>query len=199
MSHTSKALVAGLLVAIAASCASTKVISSWKEPSAGPLKFKKVLVLVMSKDESVRRAAEDEVVRQVKKAQAVPSYSLFLADDLRDTDRAKAKIKQDGFDGAIMMRLVDKSQETTWVPGSYPAPYYSMYGYWGYGYGMAYDPGYIRTDTIVKIETNIYSVQDGKLIWSGLSESFNPTGPRELVQGVAGAVAEELKKQGLIQ
>jgi hypothetical protein len=64
---------------------------------------------------------------------------------------------------------------------------------------MAWDPGYMRTDTIVRIETNIYSVKDGKLLWSGLSESFNPTGPAELVQGIVAAVVSDLKKQGMLQ
>ena len=199
MLHTSRALVAGIALATAASCAATRLTSSWKDPTAGKLSFKKVLVLVLSKDESIRRAAEDEVVRQVKRATALPSYNLFLADDLKEAERAKAKVQEEGFDGAVVMRLVDESQQLTYVPGSYPAPYYSFYGYWGYGWGAAWDPGYVRTDTIVLIETNIYSVKDGKLLWSGLSETFNPAGPVELVQGIVARVVSDLKKQGMLQ
>jgi hypothetical protein len=199
MFHVSRAIVAVLALTTAVSCATTRLTSSWKEPTAGKLDFKKVLVLVLSKDESIRRVAEDEVVRQIKSATAVPSYNLFLADDLREGERAKAKVQEEGFDGAVVMRLVDKSQQMTYVPGRYPAPYYSFYGYWGYGWGAAWDPGYVRADTIVLIETNIYSVKDGKLLWSGLSESFNPTGPAELVQGIVAAVVSDLKKQGMLQ
>jgi hypothetical protein len=31
--------------------------------------------------------------------------------------------------------------------------------------GYAYDPGYLRTDKLVSVETNVYQVADEKLIW----------------------------------
>ena len=109
MRHTSKGLAAGLLLLTVACGPSTKLTSFWKDPSAGPFKFKKVLVMVISKDETIRRAAEDEVVRQITKTTAVPSYTLFPDTNAKDQDRMKAKIKEDGFDGAIVMRMVDKT------------------------------------------------------------------------------------------
>ena len=193
-------LAAALLLVTAASCANTKLVSSWKDPGTGQLTFKKVLVLVLSKDPSVRRAAEDTLVSEIKRTTAVASYTIFPSEDYGAQEAAaKEKIKEMGFDGAIVMRMVDKSQQTNWVPGSYPMAYGSFYGYWGYGYGVAYSPGYMVTDTIVKIETNIYSVQNDKLLWSGLSETFNPTGPKDTITGIVSAVGAELKKQGMIQ
>jgi hypothetical protein len=63
---------------------------------------------------------------------------------------------------------------------------------------MVYDPGYLRTDTIVQVETKVYALMDDKLIWAGLSETFNPRDAQARVRGVAQAVANDLKKQGLI-
>ena len=60
--------------------------------------------------------------------------------------------------------------------GGYGAPYYgSFYGYWGYGWGAVYDPGYLRTDTVVMVETLIYSVTQDKLVWAGHSKTTNPS------------------------
>jgi hypothetical protein len=57
----------------------------------------------------------------------------------------------------------------------------------------------MTTDTIVSIETNVYSVTEDKLLWSGLSETFNPANTVQLVTDVAKAVRGALQKQGLIQ
>jgi len=61
-----------------------------------------------------------------------------------------------------------------------------------------YDPGYLRTDTVVTVETNVFSVTDDKLLWSGVSETFNPNDVAKAVNDVADAVSEELRQQGLL-
>src|SRR5262245_2868345 len=149
MNRPLRILAAALMLLTAMSCESTKLVSSWKDPGTSRLEFHKVLVMVLSKDDSVRRAAEDTLVAEITKAQAVASYTIFPSEDFRSQEStAKEKIKEMGFDGAVVMRMVDKTQQTSWVPGGYPGPYYSFYGYWGYGYGVAYSPGYMVTDTI---------------------------------------------------
>ena len=199
MSPRARACVACFVLATAASCASTRIARSWRDTGVGPFRFKKVLVVVVSTNELIRSSAEDEVVSQITRTNAVPSYKLFLASDLNEKERVKAKVTEEGFDGAVVMRLVDKTQQLTWSPGAYPADYYSFYGYWGRGWGAPYSPGTLRVDTILRIETNIYSVTQNRLLWSGLSETFNPNDHATLIKEVAGAVARELRKEGLIQ
>ena len=61
-----------------------------------------------------------------------------------------------------------------------------------------YDPGYLRTDTIVRVETLIYDLRADKLIWAGMSESTNPDSVESLIK-LTSAAAAEMKKQGLIR
>ena len=74
--------------------------------------------------------------------------------------------------------------------------------YWGNyhsrGWGAAYDPGYLRTDKIVRVETNIYSLAEDKLIWSGVSETFDPSSTGSMVDQIATAAAAELRSRGLL-
>jgi hypothetical protein len=58
--------------------------------------------------------------------------------------------------------------------------------------------GEIRTDTIVVVETLIYSLKQNKLVWGAQSRTTNPKNVDQLVKKLATAAAEELKKQGLI-
>ena len=187
-----------------ASCsASTTLKNSWRDPSfTGPLDFNKVLVIMVTKDGSTRRTVEDAVVKRIaarRHVEAVPSYTVLMDSDLRDKEHAKVLIDQAGFDGAVAMRIVGVDKETSYVPGTYPSPYYNFYGYYDYAWPAVYDPGYLQTDTIVNVETLVYSIKDGKLVWTGQTETFNPSNIDDMVDGIASAVSSELAKQGLVK
>lgn len=199
MTRSIRTLGLALAIAGTAGCASTTIKDSWSDPKLAPssLKFEKILAIAMMPDQT-RRVAEDEMVRQLG-PRATASYKFLSEEDLKNKEAAKTKVKEAGYDGAVIMRLTGKEQRLSYVPGSYPAPYYSFYGYYGYAGAAVYDPGYMTTDTIVSIETNVYSVTEDKLLWSGLSETFNPANTVQLVTDVAKAVRGALQKQGLIQ
>jgi hypothetical protein len=103
---------------------------------------------------------------------------------------------RDGFDGVVIMRLVDLTKEQTYVPGTtYPSYYGSPYGYYGYAAPMYYDPGYVRTDVTYTVETNIYSTKLGKLVWTGTTNTVNPsdlgTSVREIVEQIHWKMVKE--------
>ena len=50
----------------------------------------------------------------------------------------------------------------------------------------------------MEIETNLYSVKDDKLIWVGVSETFNPASVKTAVKEIAAAVVADLRKKGLL-
>jgi hypothetical protein len=185
---------------------STMIKNSWHDPSITPnsLQFKKILVVGMFKDSISRRASEDELVNIIQarskgSATAVASHTILDEGDVKNVEQAKAKVASQGFDGVVSMRLAGKEQQQTWVPGTTVMPYGGFWGgYYGYGWGLAYDPGYLRTDTVVHVETLVYSMQDDKLIWGAVSESVNPNDAVNLTRDVAKAVGGELEKQGWI-
>jgi hypothetical protein len=197
----------GLLVAAAAvsGCASTTFVSSWKEPLDGPLEFdgKRVAAVVVSPNESVRRTGEDALAREISKgrAQGVASYTIVGTGKLEDQEAAKKALADAKIEGAVVMRVVSSEKEMSYSPGTawYGAPYYgSFYGYWGYGWGAVYDPGYLRTDTVVMVETLIYSLAQDKLVWAGHSKTTNPSDVTKFIQELSKAARKEMKKAGFI-
>ena len=44
----------------------------------------------------------------------------------------------------------------------------------------------------------LYDVAEGKLLWAGVSETLNPDGVDEVIQGIVEAAGKELAEQGLI-
>ena len=188
-------------LALLAACApTTEVLNSWADPSAGQVRFKKMLNVCACKDEAMRRTVEDQLTKRI--TGSTSSYTILSQDDLQDRESAKAKVKAGGYDGAVVMVLVSVDRTQTYVPGSayaVPAPYTSMYGGWGYGLSTYYDPGYVDTDQLVDFNTNVYRVQDEKLIWASRTQTTDPTSVGSMVDEIISANISEMKKQKVLE
>lgn len=188
-------------LALLAACApSTEVLNSWADPSAGQVRFKKMLNVCACKDEAMRRTVEDQLTKRI--TGSTSSYTVLSQDDLQDRESAKAKVKAGGYDGAVVMVLVSVDRTQTYVPGSayaVPAPYTSMYGGWGYGWSTYYDPGYVDTDQLVDFNTNVYRVQDEKLIWASRTQTTDPTSVGSMVDEIISANISEMKRQKVLE
>lgn len=178
-----------------AACAATGLAESWVEPSLEQLPhFQRVFVAYLGVDASAQRHGEDALAKHVKEGEVVKCYTLFP--DARDLDpgRMKDELRKAGCDGAIVMRLARVEQEVSYTPSTYPPHYRSFGGYWGYAYPSTMD---VRTDEIVHVETNVYSLADDKLIYAARSETFNPGSSAAMVDEIAAAILEDLEEKGL--
>jgi len=194
-----KLFVTVFLVSLLAACGpSAQISKSWMDPSvtASTWKpFQKVLVLGLVKDDATRRIIEDKLAAQFS-GRAIQSYKYLSATDTLDAD-VEAKLVKDGFDGLVYMRLANVEQSTSYVPGT--TSYGGFYGYRGYGYGMSGSPGYYQEDKTYNVETNFYSLQPPKLLWSGTTASVNPGKLDGTVDGIIMAVKDEFQKKNLIK
>lgn len=195
-----------LIIAVSlAACATTTFTSSWKAPDAQPvgtLSGQKVVAVAVSKNEAMRRAAEDTLagILNTHGAQGIASYSIIGDTGVTDEAKARAAIERSGAVAVVVLRPVAKEKEISSSPSMYVGPMYGPYwgGYYGYGWGAAWGGTEIRTDTIVSVETLVYSLKQNKLIWAGQSRTTNPTKIDAFVKEVAAAAGKEMKKAGLL-
>lgn len=181
---------------VAGGCASTRIVDTYRDPAfRGPIAFKKTLMLVVHPMAETRRAAEDELVFQVGAQRAVAAHQVLTEEERKDVNKLKAKVQAGGFDGVVAMRVIDKRSDTRMDTINGPEEFYNSYDR---GIQLVSDPAYARTVTIISVKTSIYSVPDGKLIWSGTSESFDPTQVEDFVADIAKAVGDELRRQGML-
>jgi hypothetical protein len=184
----------------ACSSTNTEVVNSWKDPTVPVRQYQKVLAVFISNDATTRRSAEDEMARRIPRA--VASYTVLPESELKDAARAKAWVQQNGFDGAVLMRPVAVDKETHYVPGTsayaVPVGYRSAWGYWGTGWGAAYDPGHYTQDKVLYVETNVYSLSDDRLVWSSRTKSYNPESVPKLIDEIVSQSVAEMKKQNVI-
>jgi hypothetical protein len=189
MNRTLASCVLGLSIALSG-CAGTKIVTSWKDPEAKPLqKGQKVVAMVVSGSPTIRRTAEDELVRHLQ--DGTQAYRLFNDNEIKDRDLVKQRLTEQGFYAVVVMKVEGVSKETeARLPGKDPV--WSAYG------GMWGDTTVVSESTIVEVDTKIYMVEDGKLIWVGTTESIDPKKIEQLVADVAKAAAERLKSDGLL-
>jgi len=191
-----------VLFCLLSSCATTSFVSTWKAADAQPIDARgsKVVAVVMAKSDVMRRAGEDRLAYEIsaRGAQGVAMYRLLPeaeggaeAQEREALERANAKL-------LVVMRPgeVEKNLVVNQYNGSMYGGYWG--GYHAYGWGHPYGSVDVRVDTVVSIETLVYSLPENKLLWGGQSKTTNPENVGELVAEVAAAAADELEHAGLI-
>jgi hypothetical protein len=202
-------ILSGLMIACSPT---TQLRKSTSDPSLAnnPVEpFKKVFVMVTARKEENRRAAEDKLVSLIRQGEAVQSYTYVTPADTSQKELVEKLIK-DGFDGAITMRVkavVQTKTKTTYNPGTSYDSWYSN-GY-GYGYSHTYVVGSAsRTETgnidvnsskDYIIETNIYSLEAKKLLWSGSTASLSAKKVDSAITGIVNTIRKELQKKGFLK
>jgi hypothetical protein len=201
-----KIIFAFMAISFLVSCTSTEIVSSWKDPETtiSANQIDKILFIALVKNESYRRVIEDKMVA-LSKGKGLASYAFVTGSSLTKTDKAgiTQRLKADGTDLIVIMRLLDVTEETRYVPSSAMNGYGGMRygGYWGgYSYAapMYYTPGYYTKDKNFLVETNVYSVEQDKLLWSGTTSSMNPSKIDTTTAEIADDVIEKMKKEGFL-
>src|SRR3954447_12543140 len=149
-------------------CDTTPVSDSWRDPQfTSPIRFHRTLVIAMTTDVIVRRTAENEMVRQIGEGRSIQAHKLLSDSDRYDVEHLVQKVTPNGIDGIIAMRLVSTTHDVSWVPGSGNYPYDSFWSFYDRAWRAARDPGYLKSEKTVRVQTNLYSVDGGRLLWTG--------------------------------
>ncbi len=200
-------LIVGVLVAVVASFAGSKLVFSWKNANYNGGGFKNVLVLAVNGRASARADFEDRMVKEITRpgVTVVPSYSLMPRPDATpiNPNDVRGYVHDLKFDAIVVSRMVKHEKKETVVEADdFPfAPYYgTFYGYYGAVAPIVYDPSYLRTDTEAQVETNLYSTAkpDGELVWSGTTDTVDPRSTTSAIDGIVKLLVEQFEKDKLI-
>lgn len=206
--HLAFLAASALASLIFAGCADTSVQKTWTAPAVGSIKFSKVFVIAIARDDTDRRLAEIAVKSQITRIPAIASYDVFPdISDMKDKAKVIQGVKDSGADGVIILRLTSSDTKIDMGATSARPMDYMVYSDY---YGSVYDAGAyysddrrdIGTNTIFNVETRIFDGKTGKLIWVGHTktnkDSFNDRDTEGNVTEVAEAIKGALKSQDLI-
>ena len=200
-------VVASPLVTLA-SGQSSKLVMSWKNPAyTGTKNFHRVLTLGLSDKIVIRADFEDGLASQlgVSGVEAIPGNTILLRPEGTnfDLDYLKNQVREHGIDAIVVSRLINVEITASYVPGApyvAPYPYYnSFYGYYGAVYPVVYSPGYLKEEKKVRIETNLYATSstEGELVWTCISDTFNPSSKKKTIDRLVKVLAQQLKIEGV--
>lgn len=197
MKKTMTALLFAL--ALLACGSATQIEKSWLDPVQHTRynSMKKVWVIVFAQSQASRRAAEDALARNLGPS-AVPSYNhALLADSTGNADAMVEALIKDGFEGAIVTRLIDQEKERSYVPGRVSYPFYGSFtSYYSYSYSGFVETDYFVEDHKYYIETNVYYLKDEKLLWSAVTKATHGGNLEKVMQGFATVLVQQMENDG---
>jgi len=199
-------LLAVAALALLTACASTTIVDQWESPgySGGP--FKRLLVVGITKEATVRRIFEDEFVRALRArgTDAVASYMLIPEDGQVDRPRLERAVKESRADAVVVTRVLRVEKKTQVVPGMpvFPGLGTDVYGHYGTGWGgvwtgYASPPAVFQYDE-VKAETKLFDARNAALVWAAQSDVFSPTDARKDSADFAARIIAALASRKLI-
>ena len=203
--HLGRRVLTMFALAVAATVALPAAVtfsSTFKSLDAGAVNFtgKKVAALVMSSDESLRVAGEESLARELTERgmQAVATYRMVPKEELRSAATARPWFEKANVEGVVVVRPVSSTTRDAYTSNTWIGPNYgTLWGYYGYGWSVLYVPGSMRKETVVVVETTIYSVPRNQLLWAAVTETRDPRDLRAFVDELVKETVEQMQKQGL--
>ena len=176
--------------------------SVWKSPDAAQVSFagKKVAALVITQDDSLRMSGEESLVRELtaRGLQAVASYRMAPKEVLQNVDTARGWFEKAGVEGVVALRPVSSEKRIAYNDSLWMSPSYNTFwGYYGYSYSTVVVIGGADRDTVITVESLIFSVPRNQLLWAGVSETRNPKTLQTFIGDLVKQSVKELEKQGL--
>jgi hypothetical protein len=194
--------VAITVLLIMAGCNSSKITTTWKAENTIPLKYNKVLVLGLIKenDRSIQEKMENHFVGDLQELgyNAVSSLKEYGPKAFDKTEEAAAieKLKNSGVDAVLTIVLLDKEKERQYIPPDYGNRFW---GYRNARYIRIYEPGYYVTNTKYFWESNFYEMTDQKLLYSVQTQSFSPNNTESLGHEYGRMIVKNMVKQNILQ
>jgi hypothetical protein len=194
------ALSAVVLAIGTTALADAKFTSVWGAPEARTVNFKgkKVAALVISEDLSLRMSAEEALARELtaRGIDGTAAYRQIPTQELKNPDAAKQWFARESVAGVVALRPVSQEKVKRYTPDVWTSPYYStLWGFYPYSWSTVYVVGGASTDTVVVVESLVFDVASGKLIWAGASETTNPKSLQKLVADIVKEASKKIEKQ----
>jgi hypothetical protein len=181
-------------------CAGTKLTHTWVDETYHGKPVSNILVIAVTHKEDNRQSFEDKFVAQLKVSgvEAISSSNVIpIPADLELKKEEILKVvKKLKNDAVIITHLVGVEEKESYTPPERDKGDY--YGHYGWAYGYTHEPGFYRTHTIVRLATHLYDVKTEKLIWSGESESLDPSSTNQIIDDVIEVLIKDLLKNNLL-
>ena len=200
-----------LAAVILQGCYSTSISASWMSEKHQPKNFKKLMVIGMSTNVAARATYEDEMVYflRMKGINAIAASSVLPPDRAIVSEAPevqKQRLVEEGFDGIFAISLLEENNSTKYVSGTtsyaptsfYGGYYGSFYSYYPHMYSNVYQPGYYVASQEIILNSSLFDVESGDLLWSAQSDTSDPSSVDDAANSYAKSMTTQIIKRKVI-
>lgn len=197
-------LLAGTLLS---ACSSTKLTSSWKAADAVTKNYHNIMVwgILTEKDSALKANMEMHLVNDLadKGYHAISSVSVFGSRSYKKLSEKEIvdQFRNSGVDAVITIVLLDKQKEEVYVPPGVinnPVSQDHVDKYYSNVYDKVFTPGYYVSTTNYFWESNLFEVNEDKLVYSARTKSFDPSSANMLAHEHGLLLIKDMAKKKLI-
>lgn len=186
--------------------ADSRIVARWVLTGVPMPKLKQILVITVIDNYLIRQEFEDQMEKLLAKSGivGVPSHMVLPPRNEMMEGELKQRIKEEPtLDAVLVIRPKEVRKETEEVitGGFYVPPpgYYSFWPYWSMASAQFYPTSsYMRENTIVRAEFNLYNTKNEKLLWSGETDTVYSKDFQKLGKQYAEMLVKQLKKDKVI-
>jgi hypothetical protein len=184
---------------VVAGCASTSLVSQWRNAEAAGGPYRKVFLVAVAKAENPRRLAEDAFAKNLAELGVAPvaSYSAMPEAGEVSQERVEKALAGSGADAVLVSKLAKVETRTITTPGSF-YPSTTFYGHYRTAWSGYYDPPMTYQSDVFTMEVRLFDAKSGALVWAGTTETADPGDPAKEIAGFARLIAQHLRKLGLL-
>ena len=211
MTYKLKTIAILLLVVVLSACSNTKFTKQWIDKDFDGQPYDDILVLVVDEKMGYRQDAENYIVQKLNEVgnNAMQSYDILRKTETIDENMIGKAIDGLQLDAVIVMYATGITEEEYYVPtrrfGVYSgygydhAHYDSFYDYYPHAFNYVYVPGYDNRHYVVTLETSLFDLNTGKMLWSAQSNTFAPESVDDVIHGITELSINELKTKKLLR
>ena len=183
----------------------TKIVHRWVMTDQPMPKLKKILVIAVLENYFIRQELEDEMERLLAKSgiEGVRSHMVLPPRNELMEGELKQRIKEADYDAVLVIRPKAFRKETKEVGTKSiympPPVYQSFWPYWDMAFKQYSAKGsYLKENTIVNAEFNLYRTKDEALLWNGETDTVYSKNFGKLAREYANTLVKQLKKDKVI-
>jgi hypothetical protein len=184
--------------------AQSKIVERWVLTGLPMPPIKKILVIAALENYLIRQEFEDEMEKLLAKSgvEGVRSHMVLPPRNELMEGEMKERIKEGGYDAVLVVRpravRTETEEVVTGVAYVPPPGYYNFWPYWQAAYREVVISSYLKENTIVRAEFNLYNTRDEKLLWNGESDTVYSKDFGKLGKSYAKMLVNQLKKDKVI-
>ncbi|HKW62211.1 MAG TPA: hypothetical protein VJN89_06670 [Candidatus Acidoferrum sp.] len=194
-----------LVLAVTPLLGGTKIIHRWVITGQPLPKLKKILVIAVLENYLIRQEFEDEMERLLAKSgiEGVRSHMVLPPRNELMEGELKERIKEVDYDAVLVIRpkAFRKETEEVGTKSVYmpPTAYQTFWPYWDMAFKQYSARGsYLKENTIVSAEFNLYRTADEALLWNGETDTVYSKNFGKLAREYANTLVKQLKKDKVI-